>query len=89
MSNLFYDSTGNNITFTTPTDTTSTLNLTNTTWFPYYQESTWMPYHEIKYKPEFHIKLGYKIQLNTMWDDWFLIIPLTYYLNNFCVRESK
>jgi len=72
-SNSFYNGTGSNITLTTSTagDTTSTLNLNdpNNVWFPYYMESTWMPYHEIKYKPEWHIKVGYKIQLSTMWDD--------------------
>ena len=51
-----------NITFTTATDVSNT-------WFPYYQESTWLPYHYKPYKPEWHIKLGYKKQLSSMWDD--------------------
>jgi len=74
--NFFLDTTGGTylnsatLTATTSGDVTSTINLndTNNTWFPHYMESTWMPYHYESYKPEFHIKLGYKNQLKTMWD---------------------
>ena len=63
----------NDITLTASTsgDVTSTINLTDTNnvWFPHYMESTWMPYHIIPYKPEWHIKKGYKVQLSKMWDD--------------------
>ncbi len=65
--------------WTYPTSTATTSNCTDTltlstlddstVWFPYYMESTWLPYHEIKYKPEWHIKKGYKNQLKKMWDD--------------------
>jgi len=56
------DGTSNNLTFTASTDAA-------TTWFPYYQESTWLPYDIKPYKPEWHIKLGYKKQLLSMWDN--------------------
>ena len=75
-SNFFLDTTGgtylNGTTLTASTsgDVTSTIDLTdvNSVWFPHYMESTWLPYHIIPYKPEFHIKKGYKIQLKSMWD---------------------
>jgi len=75
-SNFFSDTTGgtylNDATLTASTagDATSTINLndSNNVWFPHYMESTWLPYHYTSYKPEFHIKLGYKNQLKTMWD---------------------
>ncbi len=56
----------------TTATTTNTNQFTVSTddfWFPYYMESTWLPYHEVKYKPEWHIKLGYKNQIKKMWDD--------------------
>jgi len=58
------------LTATTSGDVTSTIDLTNvnSVWFPHYMESTWLPYHYESYKPEFHIKKGYKVQLKTMWD---------------------
>jgi len=73
MSNSFYDTTSasNTITLVTSTaDVTSTTNLndTDSVWFPYYMESTWLPYHSTPYNPEWHIKKGYKNQIETMWD---------------------
>jgi len=65
-SNYFYKDTcvSHNFILNTSTfgDITSTINLTDTNsmWFPYYMESTWLPYYTTPYKPEFHIKLGYK-----------------------------
>ncbi len=74
MSNTWYNTTGtsDNITLTASTcDNFTFTGATDTSgvWFPYYQESTWMPYVETKYKPEWHIKQGYKYQIKHMWDD--------------------
>ncbi len=72
MSNYY----NNNIWNTTATTSDGTSNYMSNTftvstdnmWFPYYMESTWVPYTEVKYKPKWHIKLGYKNQINRMWD---------------------
>jgi len=71
--NFYGTTTSDNITFTTSSagDFTSTINLndSNSMWFPSYPESTWIPYDVPPYKPKWHIKLGYKIQLSKMWGD--------------------
>ena len=55
---------GTTCTSDSPTFTFTTDNV----WFPYYDESTWLPYHETKYTPKWHIELGYKKQIKSMWD---------------------
>ena len=66
----------NNSTTTWYNTTSASDNITltastglNTTWFPYYEESEWLPYYNTKYKPEWHIVLGYKKQFKSMWAD--------------------
>ena len=66
-----------NITYTTSTDGSysgNILSLTaNTTWNFYNNYDVWPkgvqdPSTESKYAPKWHILLGYKSQINTMWD---------------------
>ena len=66
-----------NVTFTTSTDGSYSgkiLSLTaNTTWNNYNNYKMWPrgvqdPSTEFKYIPKWHILLGYKNQLKTMWD---------------------
>ena len=69
--------TSDNITFTASTDGTysgNILSLTaNTTWDFYNNYEIWPkgvqdPLTEFKYSPKWHILLGYKIQMQLMWD---------------------
>ena len=74
--------TSDNITFTASTDGTSDglfysgniLSLTaNTTWNYHNNYEVWPkgiqdPSTELKYTPKWHIILGYKSQIHTMWD---------------------
>ena len=54
----------NTISFTTgTTDTTDT----NFSWVPVLDED-WLPYHYKAYNPKWHILLGYKTQMQLMWD---------------------
>ncbi len=53
----------NTMTFTT--DGTDT----GFTWCPtIINEKDWLPYHHESYEPKWHILLGYKTQLQRMWD---------------------
>ena len=72
MNNSSNDNTWNINTWNTATTTTGGTNdtftvSTDSMWYPYYMESTWLPYCEVEYKPQWHIKLGYKNQIKTMW----------------------
>ena len=73
--------TTSNITFTASTDDTyggfysgNILSLTaNTTWDFHKNYDVWPkgvqdPSTELKYTPKWHILLGYKTQIHTMWD---------------------
>ena len=57
-----------NTTATTTSGTNAFTVSTDDLWFPYYELSTWLPYDAPQYKPKWHIKLGYKNQLKTMWE---------------------
>ena len=58
MSNFTWDTTANNVTCFTTTDSGS---------YTFIYQEEWKPYIETKYKPKWHITLGYQIQMNTMW----------------------
>lgn len=65
----FTGGTSDSIAFTTDTTAGNTYSIsTDDMWFPYYKESTWLPYYEKVYVPKWHIKMGYKNQINKMWN---------------------
>jgi len=37
-------------------------------WYPVPEDKDWLPYYYNSYKPKWHILLGYKVQLNNMWN---------------------
>lgn len=48
--------------------TTSTSDGNTILFSPMYNDSDWLPYVIPKYKPTWHINLGYKTQIKHMWD---------------------
>ena len=52
----------NTITFTGSTDTGSLW------YYPILDDKDWLPYYHESYEPKWHILLGYKTQLQRMWD---------------------
>jgi hypothetical protein len=52
----------NAITFTTGTTDTGF------SWYPILEDKDWLPYCYKSYEPKWHILLGYKTQLQRMWD---------------------
>ena len=61
MSNFTWDTTASD----TVTCFTSTADSST---YTFIYEEEWKPYSETKYKPKWHITLGYKIQMNQMWE---------------------
>ncbi len=37
-------------------------------WYPIPEDKDWLPYHFKDYEPKWHITLGYKNQMEKMWD---------------------
>ncbi len=37
-------------------------------WYPIPEDKDWLPYHFDTYEPKWHITLGYKNQMEKMWD---------------------
>ena len=63
------DETINNFTWdTTAADTVTCFTTADSGSYTFTFEEEWKPYSEIKYKPKWHITLGYKIQMNQMWE---------------------
>ncbi len=59
MSNFTWD--------TTASDTVTCFTTTGASSYDLIYQEEWKPYIETKYKPKWHIVLGYKIQMNQMW----------------------
>ena len=63
------DETINNFTWdTTAADTVTSFTTADSGSYTFIYEEEWKPYSETKYKPKWHITLGYKIQMNQMWE---------------------
>ena len=72
------DNCSNNITwndtFTAGTTASNTITFTNgtDTGFSWYstiiEDKDWLPYCYDSYEPKWHILLGYKTQIDSMWD---------------------
>lgn len=58
INNFTWDTTTSNVTWFTSTDSDS---------YNFIYQEEWKPYVEIKYKPKWHITLGYKSQMSKMW----------------------
>ncbi len=53
----------NTISFTTSDTDTGSL-----WYYPILEDKDWLPYYHESYEPKWHILLGYKTQLQRMWD---------------------
>ena len=63
------DETINNFTWdTTASDIVTCFTTNDSGSYTFIYEEEWKPYSETKYKPKWHITLGYKIQMNQMWE---------------------
>ncbi len=63
------DETINNFTWNpTASNATCFTGGTDSSSYTFIYQEEWKPYLEVKYKPKWHITLGYKIQIGKMWE---------------------